>query len=1093
MSKTGGRVRVLFTAVAVMLSVMPMGAASAAETPTELFISEYIEGSSNHKAVEIYNGTGATVDLAAGGYNLQYFFNGATSAGLTLNLAGSVASGDVHVFAHSSSDSVILAQADQTNGSGWFNGDDAVVLRRGTTVIDSLGQVGVDPGSEWGSGLTSTADNTLRRLASVCTGDTNPADVFDPALEWTGYATNTFDGLGAHTATCEPSGPAEPQPLPLEQDFSSCALVGWEIVSVDTDTANTWSCSGSFGNIEANGFGNDAPADEWLITPALDLDAQDHDTLSFESVTGFSDSGLAYPQLSVLYSTDYDGGGDPSTASWSELSGFELSPAGSFSATDSGPVDLSAISGASVHIAFRYQSSGTGSGAATVWRLDDISVTSAPPPPVTPCDPAPAITPISTIQGPTDESPCVGDTVTIEAVVVGDYEGPSPNLRGFYVQQADGTHDADPATSEGIFVFHGNNDGVSVGDAVRITGEVSEFQDQTQIAFPETLEVLDSGVTVTPATASLPVPSADYFERYEGMLVTFEQSLYVTELFQLGRFGQVVVSSDDRLSQPTNVVSPGAEANALQAANNLNRLIVDDGLNDQNPDPIRFGRGGNPLTASNTLRGGDTLTGAVGVMTYTWSGDSFSGNAYRFRPQTSDGTFAFAPANIRPPEAPSVGGTLQVASFNVLNYFLTPDDGGLDCGPIGFPHECRGAETEEEFERQREKLLVALQEIDADVLGLVEMENTEGVEPMEDIVAGLNGAMGAGTYDYIATGTVGTDAIKVGVIYKPSAVTPIGTTAYLDSTVDPRFDDDLNRVPVAQTFVENATGEVFSVVVNHLKSKGCGDSVGLDTDQGDGQSCYNAARTAAAEALVDWMDSSPTGIDDPDFLVIGDLNSYAQEDPIAVLADAGYTDLLAAFEGADAYTYVFDGQWGYLDYAMSSPSLTAQVTGAAGYAINSDEPSALDYNTNFKTEGQVASLYAVDEYRTSDHDPVIVGLGLSTFTPDTVATPDRLWPPNHQYESVQITSTAGADDLVVWIWEATSSEADEGLGEDDLPNDIVVTGDDTLDLRAERYSDDGRTYTVTVLVTADDGQTKADSVVVVVPRDQGRRGGPPGR
>jgi len=174
----------------------------AAAQPTELFISEYIEGSSNNKAVEIYNGTGAAVNLAAGGYNIQMFFNGSATAGLTINLTGTVAAGDVYVVAHSSANATILAQADQTNGSGWFNGDDAVVLRKGTVVIDVIGQIGFDPGTEWGTGLTSTADNTLRRKASVCAGDPNGSDAFDPVVQWDGFATDTFGGLGAHTAAC---------------------------------------------------------------------------------------------------------------------------------------------------------------------------------------------------------------------------------------------------------------------------------------------------------------------------------------------------------------------------------------------------------------------------------------------------------------------------------------------------------------------------------------------------------------------------------------------------------------------------------------------------------------------------------------------------------------------------------------------------------------------------------------------------------------------------------------------------------------------------------------------------------------------------
>jgi predicted extracellular nuclease len=161
-------------------------AMSVTASATELFFSEYIEGSSNNKALEIYNGTGVPIDLGAAGYSVQMFFNGSASAGLTIALTGTVAAGDVFVLAQSSANTTILAQADQTNGSGWFNGDDAVVLRKGTTAVDAIGQIGFDPGTEWGTGLASTADNTLRRMASVCAGDPDGSDVFDPAAEWDG-------------------------------------------------------------------------------------------------------------------------------------------------------------------------------------------------------------------------------------------------------------------------------------------------------------------------------------------------------------------------------------------------------------------------------------------------------------------------------------------------------------------------------------------------------------------------------------------------------------------------------------------------------------------------------------------------------------------------------------------------------------------------------------------------------------------------------------------------------------------------------------------------------------------------------------------
>lgn len=167
----------------------------------DLFFSEYIEGSSNNKALEIYNGTGAAIDLAAAGYVVQMYFNGSNTP-TTFNLTGTVANGDVFVLAQSNASATILAQADQISGAGWFNGDDAIVLRKGGasgTIVDAIGQIGIDPGTEWGTKLTSTADNTLRRKSTITMGDTNPNDAFDPSVQWEGFATDTFDGLGSHT------------------------------------------------------------------------------------------------------------------------------------------------------------------------------------------------------------------------------------------------------------------------------------------------------------------------------------------------------------------------------------------------------------------------------------------------------------------------------------------------------------------------------------------------------------------------------------------------------------------------------------------------------------------------------------------------------------------------------------------------------------------------------------------------------------------------------------------------------------------------------------------------------------------------------
>jgi predicted extracellular nuclease len=650
--------------------------------------------------------------------------------------------------------------------------------------------------------------------------------------------------------------------------------------------------------------------------------------------------------------------------------------------------------------------SGTPTAPGTTTVVVEVADSAAPPATdqvefdisvvVQPC-PA-AIDPISTVQGAGDASPCAGETVTIEGVVVGDYEGACAgtgvdqtcNLRGFYVQARDAEVDADPATSEAIFVFHGNEDTVAVGDEVRVTGTVAEFSGQTQLNFPSAIEVLASGQSVTPTVVDLPMESATEFERYEGMLVTFEQTLFVTETFHMSRSGEVRVSSSDRLVQPTAVVEPGPDAIEMQAANNLNYFIIDDAENTQNPDPYVYGSGGGTLSAANTIRGGDTVTGATGVMTYTWAGFNATGNgnAYRLRPQSPAhiDDIPFVETNPRPTAPPEVGGSLEIVGFNVLNYFVSLDDGGNDCGVLAARQACRGANTAAEYQRQHDKLIAALLDIDADVYGFAELENTEvspgvDVDVLAPIVASLNNVHGEGVWDYVDTGLIGTDTIRVGLIYRTDKVEVLGH-AIMDSTTWPSFDDDNNRPTLAVSLHEFATGGVLNVAVNHWKSKGSCPATGPDADLGDGAACWNAARVNAAESLLDWIADGPVGLTpDPDLLIFGDLNSYAKEAPIDVLLEGnGYVDLVQHFDPG-AYSFVFDGQWGTLDYAIASPSLFAQVTGAADYHINADEPPILDYNTNFKTLNNQTVLYAPDKFRTSDHDPAVVGVALDSGKP----------------------------------------------------------------------------------------------------------------
>jgi predicted extracellular nuclease len=705
---------------------------------------------------------------------------------------------------------------------------------------------------------------------------------------------------------------------------------------------------------------------------------------------------------------------------------------------------------------------------------------------------------IGAVQG-TGASVALTGTRTVQGIVVADYEGPSPALRGFYLQD---TGDGNPASSDGIFVFNGANSNlVSVGDVVQVTGTAGENQGQSQISVGTVVKCGTTGA-VTPVDVTMPFASVDFLERFEGMLVRFPQTLSVTEHFQLGRFGQVLLSSGARLRQPTEIALPGAAANALQAANTLNQLLLDDASQAQNPDPIVFGRGGQPLSAANTLRGGDTATGAVGVLTFTWAGNSASGNAYRLRPVGAlGGSVQFEGANPRPATPPQVGGTTRVASFNVLNWFNTfadRNDATPGCFPSGTDADCRGANSQAEFERQAAKTVAALAKLDAGVVGLIELENDgyDADSAIAVLVQRLNAATAPERYAFIdadsRTGksrALGTDGIRVGLIYQPAKVTPVGRTAVLDTAEFVNGGDELprNRVALLQAFETTGTAERFSVVVNHLKSKG---SACTAPDAGDGQGNCNDVRTVAAQALADWLGTDPTGTGDPDVLIVGDLNSYSLEDPVRLLTSAGYADLVKEFAGGDAAGYVFSGQWGNLDHALATQSLASQVTGAGVYNINANEPNVLDYNLDFKTPGLQTSLYAPDEFRSADHDPVLVGLQLDS-TPPTLelsATPTVLWPANHKQVEVRVTAVAtDAVDATpsISLLSATSSEPDDGLGDGDTTGDVVRVDDFTFLLRAERSGGGpGRTYTLTYRAVDEYGNAVTAAVKIGVPANR---------
>jgi hypothetical protein len=594
------------------------------------------------------------------------------------------------------------------------------------------------------------------------------------------------------------------------------------------------------------------------------------------------------------------------------------------------------------------------------------------------CPPPPTNVFIHQVQGTGSSTPLAGSTVRIEGVVVGDFQGNSfagEQLGGIFLQEEPGDQDGDPASSEGVFVALSTfADDVDLGDVVSVTGIPTESFNRTQIG--NVTEMVTTGTGAVPPTpVSLPVTAQSDWERYEGMVIGFAQDLYISEFFNFDRFNEIVLTTD-RQYQGTHVAEPGAAANAVAAANALARIILDDGRNSQNPDPA-IHPNGEKFTLTNTFRGGDILRDVTGVL-------DFAFGLYRIQP-TLPATHINA--NPRPTTPVPIDGEIRVATFNVLNFFTHLDLGPDICGPTQ-NLECRGADTREELDRQLEKLVAGLIALDVDIVGIQEIENDiheAGVDgnrahdPVLTLVEALNLVEGPGTWAWVGGANHYNDyPVRNEIIYRPASVEPVGDpVALADQAFDKTVPDEIEpvgRPPLAQSFrqtMDQRSSQPFTVVVNHFKSKGSSCADLGDPDLGDGAANCNLTRVAQSEALlefIDILDDSSSGV-----LSIGDLNSYAMEDPITTLEAGELIDLVERYEGSAAYTYVFDGQLGNLDTAFATRSMLNRVQGLTVFHINADEPDILDYDMTFKQDDQDA-LYEPLPYRVSDHDPVIVGL-----------------------------------------------------------------------------------------------------------------------
>ena len=1016
-----------FVLAVVLLVCALVGASAASAASSDLFFSEYIEGSSNNKALEIFNDTGAPVDLAAGGYNVQMFFNGSATAGLTINLTGTVADDDVFVVAQASANASILAVADQTNGSGWFNGDDAVVLRKGTTVLDVIGQTGVDPGTEWGTGLTSTADNTLRRKPSIVAGDTNGSDAFDPSIEWDGFATDTFDGLGAHTVTGgnAPVVVTCPPPLSVLQGAAGTAAVS----ATDADGTVTSLTLGSVSPVPASG------------------------SISLTGVTPASgDGGTANGTLSVdasvptgSYTVGVDAANDdasPQTASCTTTVTVQeplhvADVQGSVSDLVDGPTFRSPLA----------PPSGNGASTATYF-----------------------------VRG-----------VITQKTLARTSAGASQN--GFFLQDTVARSDNDPTSSDGVFVFIGGFQTLllasgpgtytpRVGDEVILQARVSEFFSMTELSSARLVAVvnplLDVDV-VAPAFEANPPDDLDaagrYWERREGMRGRVPAGALVTggrDVFASTADSEVwLVRGDSAVAQRANPYTRRAFRDAHPLDNQPG--LVDDG----NGYRILLGPLGVKATAADNLallppaRVFDSLDAAV------VGGVDFSFDKYRINPAQQPALTPGVDPSLNAPPAPfDRSGAYSIANFNVENLYDYRDDpfdgcdftGNTGCPGVSPPFdyvpesqaaydEHLGALASEVANDLHGPDLLLVQEAeDQDICtvaaGALQCGSTNNADGKPDTlqelalrIAGLGGPAYDAAYDrngaddrgIVAAFLYRTDRVQVlpvavndpvlgsapAVSYRGTALAynadvsnPKALNADLPGDVDTSTGVDgsnvYTRAPQVGYFRvwRNGVGlgawvDLYAVS-NHFSS-GPDTRVGQRTEQAN----YLAAIVAALQAA------------DPQARVDagGDLNVFPRpDDPLVPASDqlAGLYDLglenlfdtLVAQVPASAYTYVFEGQAQTLDHQFVTPRLGDELEQARVAHLNADWPA------DFAGDGPRGA---------SDHDPLVAWYDLPASLPQLQALLDY-------YVQQGLVDAKTADQLRGHLDQAAAKLAEGNVG-----------------------------------------------------------------
>ena len=610
-------------------------------------------------------------------------------------------------------------------------------------------------------------------------------------------------------------------------------------------------------------------------------------------------------------------------------------------------------------------------------------------------------TPIPDIQavGEGDDSAMAGATVTTLGVVTAAYpaseSGLGATLDGYTIQTpgSGGAWEPGRTRSDGLFVYAGKKGEIPApGTCVRVTGTVGEFpatsakgnpQSLTQLA-ATSVSVVEGCQAPTPIPATR-VPTSDEAEALESMLLAPQGTWTITDNYQTNQYGTLSLTpGESPLRSATDVVAPGQAARDYEAANAARAIALDDGTN------------------TNLLKGAATEVAyaylANGSPARVGYHVSFTKPVVL---EPRHGSLVFQPTSMvaghpdrspvtitgERPSPPTVGGDTRVATFNVLNYF---SDLGVDeAGCAGYPDrtggfvtakkcKVRGAFSREAFANQEAKIVSAINALGADVVALEEIENPVAVGVGTDrdatlarLVEALNKAAGDGTWAYVPSlpsVPQGEDVIRIAFIYKPATIAPVGPSLIHD---DPAF-TGLARQPLAQEFArvtgQRAAPATFVVIGNHFKSKGSvpeGAPPG-NVDNGDGQGNANAIRVAQATSLA----SFAARFADKPTLLVGDFNSYSQEDPIKALEASGW----ARVSGAGESSYVYAGRSGSLDHVFSNAAAKPLLSGVTSWAINAQESIAFEYSR----AGMNAHLAveADNPYRSSDHNPELIGLTL---------------------------------------------------------------------------------------------------------------------